>query len=116
MIKFQVIEKGTERGQALIEKLYRDSKNGMYFVTFQHLNPQSDEDQYRAVYFSKMQEIADETGHSKKEMHEIIKDNLIVPTFNKDSVSRGVLTLEEWVALLKAMEIWAWQEYDVIIA
>jgi hypothetical protein len=116
MTKFQVIEKGTEEGQAKLDKLYRDSKNGMYFVTFQRLNPQSDEDQYRAVYFSKLQEIADETGHSKKEMHEIIKDNLLVPTFEKDSVAKGSLSLEEWVALLKAVEIWAWQEYDVIIS
>jgi hypothetical protein len=106
MTKFQVIEKGTEEGQVKLDKLYRDAKNGMYFVTFQ----------YRAVYFSKLQEIADETGHSKKEMHEIIKDNLLVPTFGKDSVSKGSLSLEEWVALLKAVEIWAWQEYDVIIS
>jgi hypothetical protein len=116
MNTFAVIEKGTEEGNERLSKLFRNVKNGTYFVSFQFLNPQSDEDKYRATYFLKLQAIADQTGHSKPEMHEIIKDHILIPTFEKDSVSRGSLTLEEWVALLKAIEIWAWQEYDVIIS
>lgn len=113
---FSVIEKGSDEGRGKLDKLFRDAKNGMYFVTFQFLNPQSDEDSYRASYFAKLQEIGDETGHTKKEMHAIIKDHVLFPTFGKNSVKRDRLTLEEWVALLKAIEIWAWQAYDVIIS
>lgn len=112
---YNIIEKGGEGAIEKLNKLYAFIKNGVYLVTFQHLNPKSDEDTYRAVYFQKLSFIAEQTGHTKPDMHEIVKENLIQKLYQKDSVSKGSLTLEEWVGLLQSIDIWAFQNYEIIL-
>ena len=114
MTVYNVVKKG-EGGKEAVEKLFNFLKDGVYLVTFQHLNPKSDEDTYRAVYFQKLSFIAEQTGHTKPDMHEIVKENLIMKLYEKDSVSRGSLTLEEWVGLLRSIDIWAFQTYEIIL-
>jgi alanine dehydrogenase len=114
MTFYDIIEKGGN-GKEKVEKLYNFLKDGTYLITFQHLNPKSDEDTYRALYFMKISIIAGETGHSKPEMHEIVKEELIKKLYSKDSVSKGSLTLKEWVGLLATIELWAFQTYEIIL-
>lgn len=113
---YKVLDKGTPEGATTLQKLYTFLKEGTYLVTFQHLNPQADEPTYRAAYFAKLQNLADETGHSKPEMHEIIKEHVLAPLYNKHTTKKGSLTLEEWVGLLKSIDIWAFQTYDIVIS
>lgn len=110
---YRVIEKGTEEGKVQFEKLYSFLKDASYFVTVQRLNPQADIPTYRGAYFAKLQMIAEETGHNKKEMHEIVKEHLIAELYDKNSTKQ--LTPEEWVGLLKAMELWAFQTYEIVL-
>lgn len=110
---YNVVSKGPAEEKAKLDKMYGFLKEGIYFVTFTELNPQTDEKTYRGTYFMKLQFIADETGHDKQAMHEIVKEHLIQKLYGKDSTKE--LTLEEWLGLLKAMEIWAFQTYQVVI-
>jgi hypothetical protein len=115
MTKYLVAQKGTTEGNNKILDAWAFVKDGSYFVTIQHLNPKADETTYRNAYFAKLQLLATETGHNKQDMHEIIKQHLILELYKKDSVAKGSLTLEEWVGLLQAIDLWAFQNYEVIL-
>lgn len=111
---FNVIEKNEGyKGKDSLDKLYNFLKQGSYLVTFQLLDPQADLKTYRGLYFVKVQAIAEETGHGKKEMHAILKEHLLPVLFKKNSTKD--LSLEEWLGLVKAIDLWAFQTYGVII-
>lgn len=113
MTTYNIIQKGTVEGTEKLLKCFAFLKNGSYFVTFHFLNPQMDEKTYRGTYFMKLQFIANETGHDKATMHEIVKEHVIFAVTGKGSTKE--LTLEEWIGVLQAMEIWAFQTYSVVI-
>jgi hypothetical protein len=105
-----------------IQSLSSILDNGKYLVSFQKLQPKSDIKDYRRCYFFKVDTIAFETGHSRYEMHELIKSSLftdlmeqIPELFIDNTISTRNLTLEGWIVVLAALDLWAFTEYSIII-
>ncbi len=100
--------------------------DGRYLVSFQRLDPKSEEKDYRGCYFAKVQMLGDEVGHTKYEMHNLIKEHVLTPMveeiptiyrearLRKEITTRG-LTLEGWSILLERLDFWAWDNYHVIL-
>lgn len=97
--------------------------DGRYLVSFQRLDPKSEEKDYRACYFAKVQMLGDEVGHTKYEMHELIKEHVLKPMVdgmselfaNEGIVSTTALDLEGWLVFLERLDFWAWDNYHVIL-
>jgi hypothetical protein len=113
LTNYALIEKGTDKAEATVKRMFGFLRHGTYLVTFQHIDPKADAKAYRGLYFVKVQTIAEETGHSKKEMHEIVKQNFLQQVVGKDSTKD--LSLEEWLGVIKALDLWAYQTYEVIL-
>lgn len=111
-----------QRVQNMLDILY----DGTYLVSFQRIAPKSTLKELRAAYFAKIDILAYETGHSKYEMHDLVKDNTLrslvkelpelyeQPKFRKDVSTMG-LTDKGWIALLERLDLWAFTEYNIIL-
>jgi len=102
-----------EQAKQKVNKMFDFLKSGSYLVTMQHIDPKADEKTYRGLYFTKVQSLAEETGHGKKEMHAIIKEHCLQPVLGKNSTRN--LSPEEWLGFVKALELWAYQTYQVFL-
>src|ERR1700749_910794 len=109
MTNYLIFGKGTDRGSTMLKKSIDFLKNGSYFVVIHYLDPHANIETYRGTYFMKLQLIADETGHDKNAMHAIVKEHVIEPLTGKNSTKD--LTLEEWLGVIRSLEIWAFQTY-----
>ena len=95
---------------------------GRYLITFQRLEPKSSIKDYRRFYFAKIDALGAETGHTRYEMHELVKNHVLtdigyqLPELTTDGgISTGSLNEEGWVLLLEALDLWAFTEFSVIL-
>lgn len=107
-----------DKMDALIQILY----DGRYLITFQRLDPKSTIKDYRRCYFAKIDALGFETGHTRYEMHALVKDELLskiidqLPELVEDEIiTTKNLTEESWGVLLEALDLWAFTEYSVIL-
>lgn len=116
------IEYDRERAKRMLEILY----DGVYLVSFQRIAPKSTIKDFRAAYFAKIDILADETGHTRYEMHDIVKNyvlsdlaeslpEVIESKGEEFAVSTKGLTIEGWPILLERLDLWAFTEYNVIL-
>lgn len=88
---------------------FNNLKDGDYIIIVLPCDPQSDIPTYRKVYFAKIDFLGKETGHTKYEMHELVKTHLL------DNVSTKYLAREGWLMLLERLDLWAFQQYEVVL-
>ncbi len=105
-----------------LQGLLNGLSDGTYLISFQRMAPKADIKDYRACYFAKIQMLGDEVGHTKQEMHEIVKEHVLIKMLNETPalftelvLTTKALTDEGWIALLEQMDFWAWTEYHVIL-
>lgn len=95
---------------------------GRYLLSFQRLEPKSSIKDYRRCYFAKIDALGSETGHSRYEMHDLVKNHLLTQLLEQipeimvnDVISTSSLNEEGWTVLLEALDLWAFTEYSVIL-
>jgi len=63
-------------------------------------------DEYRAEYFAKRDILANDTGNSKKDVHEEAKKRFL------DGSSTTSLSLEEWVEFINKFKEWSFEYFN----
>ena len=109
-----------ERLQSLTDMLYE----GRYLVSFERLNPMSDIKEYRRCYFSKLDALAFEAGETRYAMHDVVKVEVLQKMIDETpalfnvhlpELSTKYLTRDGWVAFIKAVDLFAYVNYGMIL-
>lgn len=83
--------------------------DGDYIVSIHPIKPQSDIKTYRRVYFAKITFLAKEVGETKFAMHDMVKDGLL------NGGSTQELDEKNWILLFERLDLWAWDNYGIIL-
>ena len=102
----------------LIDNLF----DGDYLISFQRINPMSEQAEYRACYFAKIDMLAAEVGETKYPLHNYIKEEVLAPFlheqpeyFTHPTASTKYLTEAGWAMFLQRFDLWAFTTYGVIL-
>lgn len=118
-----LILKDVDHLEHYIDQLKSKFSEGPLYLTIDKIN---DLEYSRKIYFAKIGEFADQLGHTKKEMHEFVKNNvlrkitnqrefLIEPDNNPDLYSTKSLNKAGYTALIRATSEFILNQTDTII-
>ena len=107
----------------LAQFITNNLQDGNYILSLESRIARSTEKEYRGCYFSKLEFLAREVGENKKELHEIIKNEVLdlmyteVPEmFIKENIiSTTNLTLDGWLQYIERLDLWSYLEYGVVL-